>query len=88
MELLQNLDEEALSYVDDIYLMDDELMEHLARVNHITLGFVHLGYKCNLKKSKIAHLNVLFLGNELSSDGKSQAAKFLENVHCSNLQQL
>ncbi|XP_078541829.1 uncharacterized protein LOC144827359 [Lissotriton helveticus] len=77
-ELLQLYDDEALSYVDDIYLTDDDLETHLKRVNTIILGFAAEGYKFNFKKSRIAHLTVLFLGYELSSEGKSLADNFLE----------
>ncbi|KAJ1152642.1 hypothetical protein NDU88_005417 [Pleurodeles waltl] len=63
--ILHDIDPEALSYVDDIYLMDDELLQHLRRVARIVVGFVEFGYKLNFKKTKIAFLNVLFLGYEL-----------------------
>ncbi|KAJ1143768.1 hypothetical protein NDU88_010072 [Pleurodeles waltl] len=71
--ILHELDSDALSYVDDIYLTDDALDIHLARLDLIILGFADLGYKCNFKKSKIAFLSVLFLGYELSNEGKSLA---------------
>ncbi|KAJ1200146.1 hypothetical protein NDU88_003973 [Pleurodeles waltl] len=76
--ILHELDSDALSYVADIYLTDDALDIHLARVDRIILGFADLGYKCNFKKSKIAFLSVLFLGYELSNEGKSLAPHFLE----------
>ncbi|KAJ1174148.1 hypothetical protein NDU88_005971 [Pleurodeles waltl] len=64
--------------MDDIYLTDDDLDIHLARVDRIILGFADLGYKFNFMKSKIAFLSVLFLGYELSNKGKSLAPHFLE----------
>ncbi|KAJ1119965.1 hypothetical protein NDU88_008148 [Pleurodeles waltl] len=70
--------DEALSYVDDIYLTDDVLDIHLTRVDRIILGSADLGYKFNFKKCKIAFLSVLFLGYELSNEGKSLALHFLE----------
>ncbi|KAJ1130793.1 hypothetical protein NDU88_009140 [Pleurodeles waltl] len=77
-EILHGLDPEALSYVDDIYLTDDELLQHLRRVVHIVVGFAKIGFKFNFKKSKIAFLSVIFLGYELSNEGKSLAPQFLE----------
>ncbi|KAJ1153136.1 hypothetical protein NDU88_005898 [Pleurodeles waltl] len=61
-EILYELDPEALSYVDDIYLTDDEILQHLRRVARIVVGFAEIGYKFNFKKSKIAFLSVIFLG--------------------------
>lgn len=69
--ILHDLDPDALCYVDDIYLMDDELNSHLARVDFIILGVDELGYKFNFKKSNIAFLSVLFLGYELTNEGQS-----------------
>ncbi|KAJ1169907.1 hypothetical protein NDU88_001795 [Pleurodeles waltl] len=83
-EILHELDPEALSYVDDIYLTDDELLQHLRWVAHIVVGFAEIGYKFNLKKSKIAFLSVIFLGYELSNEGKSLVPHFLEK--CDQLQ--
>ncbi|KAJ1091603.1 hypothetical protein NDU88_004722 [Pleurodeles waltl] len=83
-EILHELDPEALSYVDDIYLTDDELLQHLRRVARIVVGFAEIGYKFNFKKSKIAFLSVIFLGYELSNEGKSLAPHFLEK--CAQLQ--
>ncbi|KAJ1153277.1 hypothetical protein NDU88_006038 [Pleurodeles waltl] len=83
-ELLHELDPEALSYVGDIYLTDDEILQHLRRVSRIVVGFADIGYKFNFKKSKIAFLSVIFLGYELSSEGKSLAPHFLEK--CALLQ--
>ncbi|KAJ1115856.1 hypothetical protein NDU88_004077 [Pleurodeles waltl] len=77
-EMLHEFDPEALSYVDDTYLTDDEIMQHLRRVSRIVVGFADIGYKFNFKKSKIAFLSVIFLGYELSSEGKSLAPHFLE----------
>ncbi|KAJ1101241.1 hypothetical protein NDU88_006313 [Pleurodeles waltl] len=67
-EILHGLDPEALSYVDDIYRTDDELLQHLRRVARIVVGFAKIGYKFNLKKSKIAFLSVIFLVYELSNE--------------------
>ncbi|KAJ1108314.1 hypothetical protein NDU88_005690 [Pleurodeles waltl] len=83
-EILHELDPEALSYVDDIYLTDDEILQHLRRVARIVVGFAEIGYKFNFKKSKIAFLSVIFLGYELSDEGKSLAPHFLEK--CAQLQ--
>ncbi|KAJ1089571.1 hypothetical protein NDU88_002722 [Pleurodeles waltl] len=83
-EILHGLDPEALSYVDDIYLTDDELLQHLRRVARIVVGFAKIGYKFNFIKSKIAFLSVIFLGYELSNEGKSLAPQFLEK--CAQLQ--
>ncbi|KAJ1096451.1 hypothetical protein NDU88_001592 [Pleurodeles waltl] len=83
-EILHKLDPEALSYVDDIYLTDDELLQHLRRVARIVVGFAELGYKFHFKKSKIAFLSIIFLGYELSNEGKSLAPHFLEK--CARLQ--
>ncbi|KAJ1129874.1 hypothetical protein NDU88_008236 [Pleurodeles waltl] len=83
-EMLHEFDPEALSYVDDIYLTDDEILQHLRRVSRIVVGFADIGYKFNLKKSKIAFLSVIFLGYKLSSEGKSLAPHFLEK--CALLQ--
>ncbi|KAJ1159638.1 hypothetical protein NDU88_000144 [Pleurodeles waltl] len=82
--ILHELDPEALSYVDDIYLTDDELLQHLRQVARIVVGFAKIGYKFNFKKSKIAFLSVIFLGYELSNEGKSLASQFLEK--CAQLQ--
>ncbi|KAJ1154552.1 hypothetical protein NDU88_007302 [Pleurodeles waltl] len=82
--MLHELDPEALSYVDDIYLTDNEILQHLRRVSRIVVGFADIGYKFNLKKSKIAFLSVIFLGYELSSEGKSLVPHFLEK--CALLQ--
>ncbi|KAJ1138407.1 hypothetical protein NDU88_004793 [Pleurodeles waltl] len=82
--ILHEIDPEALSYVDDIYLTDDELLQHLRRVARIVVGFAKLSYKFNFKKSKIAFLSLLFLGYELLSEGKSLAPQFLEK--CAQLQ--
>ncbi|KAJ1099762.1 hypothetical protein NDU88_004858 [Pleurodeles waltl] len=82
--MLHEFDPEALSYVDDIYLTDDEILQHLRRVSRIVVGFADIGYKFNFKKSKIAFLSVIFLGYELSSEGKSLAPHFLEK--CALLQ--
>ncbi|KAJ1201425.1 hypothetical protein NDU88_005234 [Pleurodeles waltl] len=67
-EILHELDPEALSYVDDMYLTDDELLQHLRRVARIVVGFAEIGYKFNFKKLKIAFLSVIFLGYELSNE--------------------
>ncbi|KAJ1180608.1 hypothetical protein NDU88_005829 [Pleurodeles waltl] len=83
-EMLHELDPEALSYVDDIYLTDDEILQHLRHVSRIVVGFADIGYKFNFKKSKIAFLSVIFLGYELSSEGKSLAPHFWEK--CALLQ--
>ncbi|KAJ1136500.1 hypothetical protein NDU88_002916 [Pleurodeles waltl] len=83
-EILHELVPEALSYVDDIYLTDDELLQHLRRIARIVVGFANIGYKFNFKKSKIAFLSVIFLGYELSNEGKSLAPQFLEK--CAQLQ--
>ncbi|KAJ1176716.1 hypothetical protein NDU88_001984 [Pleurodeles waltl] len=82
--ILHEIDPEALSCVDDIYLTDDELLQHLRWVARIVVGFAELGYKFNFKKPKIAFLSVLFLGCEKSIEGKSLAPKFLEI--CAQLQ--
>ncbi|KAJ1210506.1 hypothetical protein NDU88_005870 [Pleurodeles waltl] len=71
--ILHDIDPEALSYVNDIYLADDELLHHLRWVARIVVGFAEFGYKFNLKKTEIAFLSVLFLGYELSSEGKGRA---------------
>ncbi|KAJ1138754.1 hypothetical protein NDU88_005135 [Pleurodeles waltl] len=47
---LHEIDPEALSYVNDIYLTDDELLQHLRRVARIVAGFAEFGYKVNKKK--------------------------------------
>ncbi|KAJ1143270.1 hypothetical protein NDU88_009581 [Pleurodeles waltl] len=83
-EARASLDPEAVSYVDDIYLTDDELLQNLRRVARIVVGFAEIGYKFNFKKSKIAFLSVIFLGYELSNEGKSLAPHFLEK--CAQLQ--
>ena len=75
---------EALSYIDDIYITDDNLNTHLTRVDQIVRLLVSHGYKINFKKSKIAYLNVVFLGYELSSEGKGLAPYFLQK--CAALQ--
>ncbi|KAJ1178109.1 hypothetical protein NDU88_003356 [Pleurodeles waltl] len=82
--ILHEIDPQALSYVDDIYLMDDELLQDLRWIARIAVGFAEFGYKFNFKKTKIAFLSVLFLGYELSSEGKSLAPQFLEK--CAQLQ--
>ncbi|KAJ1185896.1 hypothetical protein NDU88_002682 [Pleurodeles waltl] len=83
-EILHELDPEALSYVDDIYLTDDDLLQHLRQVARIVVGIAEIGYKFNFTKSKIAFLSVIFLGYELSNEGKSLAPHFLEK--CAQLQ--
>ena len=59
-------DPDALSYIDDIYVTDDDLCEHLKRVDRIVTLLASHGYKINFKKSKIAYLNVIFLRYEIS----------------------
>ncbi|KAJ1149922.1 hypothetical protein NDU88_002721 [Pleurodeles waltl] len=80
-EILHELDPEALSYVDDIYLTDDELLQHLRRVARIVVGFAEIGYKFNFKKSKIAFLSVIFLGYELSNEDFSSRFWTIEHTH-------
>ncbi|KAJ1130256.1 hypothetical protein NDU88_008611 [Pleurodeles waltl] len=75
-EILHELDPEVFSYVDDIYLTDDEILQHLRRVARIVVGFAGIGYKFNFKKSKIAFLSVIFLGYELLNEGKSLTPHF------------
>ena len=53
-------------------------------MDRIVILLASHGYKINFKKSKIAYLNLVFLGYELSNEGKGLAPDFLQK--CAALQ--
>lgn len=89
--LLQHMDN-VVVYVDDIYITSDTEDEHLRDIETVVKILSEAGYIISLKKSEIAKESVVFLGFQISNEGRGLTEdyknKILQITYPKNLKQL